>query len=211
MREEKIKRVLEWLTLKYVKDVQKFLGLANYYYQFIQGFASITRLLYNTVKKNRKWKWTEKQEKAFEELKKKFTQEPVLVVPDLDKNMRIEVDVLNYITGDILLIEGKDGKQRPVTFLSNSLNEIERNYEIHDKEMLVIIKELKSWRYLLEEVQFKFEIQTDHKNLEYFMKAQKLNQRQAQQALYLSRFDFTLKHVLETRMGKANRLSRRPD
>ena len=84
--------------------------MANYYYQFIQGFASITRLLYNTVKKNRKWKWTEKQEKAFEELKKKFTQEPVLVVPDLDKNMRIEVDVLNYITGDILLIEGKDGK-----------------------------------------------------------------------------------------------------
>ena len=77
--------------------------------------------------------------------------------------------------------------------------------------MLVIIIGLESWKHLLEEVQFKFEIWTDHKNLEYFMKVQKLNQRQAQWALYLSRFDFTLKHVPETRMGKADGLSRRPD
>jgi len=63
----------------------------------------------------------------------------------------------------------------------------------------------------LEEVQFKFEIWTDHKNLEYFIKAQKLNQRQARWALYLSRFDFTLKHVPGTRIGKADRLSRKPD
>ena len=76
-------------------------------------------------------------------------------------------------------MERKDGKWRPVAFLSKSLNEIERNYEIYDKEMLAIIRELESWRHLLEGVQFKFEIWTDHKNLEYFMKAQNLNQRQA--------------------------------
>ena len=60
MEEEKIKGVLEWLILKYVKDVQKFLGLANYYCQFIEGFVSIARLLYDMVKKNKKWYWTEK-------------------------------------------------------------------------------------------------------------------------------------------------------
>ena len=108
-------------------------------------------------------------------------------------------------------MEEKDGKWRPVAFLSKSLNETERNYEIHDKEMLVIIRGLDSWRHLLEGAQFKFEIWTDHKNLEYFMKAQKLNQRQARWTLYLSRFDFTLKHVPGMRMGKTDGLSRRLD
>jgi len=91
------------------------------------------------------------------------------------------------------------------------LNETERNYEIHDKEMLAIIRRLEAWRHLLERAQYKFEIWTDHKNLEYFMKAQKLNQRQARWALYLSRFDFTLKHVAGSKMGKADGLSRRAD
>ena len=75
----------------------------------------------------------------------------------------------------------------------------------------MIIRGLESWRYLLEGVQFKFEIWTDHKNLEYFMKTQKLNCRQARWALYLSRFDLTLKHVLGMRMGKTDGLSRRLD
>ena len=98
-----------------------------------------------------------------------------------------------------------------MAFLSKSLNEMERNYEIHDKEMLAIIRGLEAWRHLLEGAQSKFEIWTDHKNLEYFMKAQKLNRRQARWALYLSRFDFTLKHVAGTKMEKADGLSRRSD
>ena len=65
MEEDEVKRVLDWPTPKYIKDVQKFLGLANYYHQFIQSFVSIARLLHNMVKKNQKWDWTEKQEKAF--------------------------------------------------------------------------------------------------------------------------------------------------
>ena len=77
--------------------------------------------------------------------------------------------------------------------------------------MLAIIRGLESWRHLLKEVQFKFKIWTDHKNLEYFMRVQKLNWRQARWVLYLSRFDFTLKHVPGIRIGKADGLSRRPD
>ena len=72
--------------------------------------------------------------------------------------MRVEIDALDYTTGGVLSMERKDGKWRPVAFLSKSLNEIERNYEIYDKEMLAIIRELESWRHLLEGVQFKFEI-----------------------------------------------------
>ena len=77
--------------------------------------------------------------------------------------------------------------------------------------MLVIIRGLENWRYLLEGTWSKFEIWTDHKNLEYSIKTQKLNHRQARWALYLSRFDFTLKHVPEMKMGKADGLSRRLD
>jgi len=144
-------------------------------------------------------------------LKEHFTKELVLAVLDLDKKMRMEVDASDYAMGGVLSMECENGLWRPVAFLSKSLNEIERNYEIHDKEMLAIIWGLESWRHLLERVQSKFEIWTDHKNLEYFMKAQKLNQRQARWALYLSRFDFILKHVLGARMEKADGLSRRSD
>ena len=112
----------------------------------------------------------EKQEKMFKELKKRFIKEPVLTALDLDKKLRVEVDVLDYVTGGILLMEGEDGKWRLVTFLSKSLNKTERNYEIYNKKILAIIRELETWRYLLEGAQFKFEIWIDHKNLEYFMK-----------------------------------------
>ena len=77
--------------------------------------------------------------------------------------------------------------------------------------MLVVVKGLENWRHLLEDAKYIFKVWTDHKNLEYFMKAQKLNQRQACWTLYLSRFNFTLKHVPETKMGKVDGLSRRPD
>ena len=63
----------------------------------------------------------------------------------------------------------------------------------------------------MKEAKFKFEVWIDHKNLEYFIKMQKLNRRQAHWALYLSRFNFTLKHVSETKMGKTDELSKRPD
>jgi len=110
-------------------------------------------------------------------LKKKFTKELVLAALDLDKKMRMEVDTSNYATGVILSMKCKDGRWRPVAFLSKLLNETERNYEIYDKEMLVVIRGLENWKHLLEGTKFKFEIWTDHKNLEYFMKVQKLNQQ----------------------------------
>jgi len=76
MEEEKVKEVLDWLTLKGVKDVQKFLGLANYYQWFIKDFTTIARPLHDMVKKDQKWEWAERQEKIFKELKERFTKEP---------------------------------------------------------------------------------------------------------------------------------------
>jgi len=103
----------------------------------------------------------------------------VLVVLDLDKEMRVEANVLEYATGGVLFMKCEDEKWRPVVFISKSLNEAERNYKIHNKEILVIIRCLDKWRHLLEGAQNKFEIWSDHKNLEYFISSQKLNHRQA--------------------------------
>ena len=168
----------------------------------------MARPLHDMVKKDKKWDWTEKQERAFKELKERFTKELVLAALDINKTMRMEVDASDYVTGGVLSMECEDGLWRPVAFLSKSLNETKRNYKIHNKEILAIVRGLEAWRHLLEEVQSKFEIWTDHKNLEYFMKAQKLNRRQARWALYLSRFNFTLKHMPGTKIGKADGLSR---
>ena len=85
MEEEKVKGVLEWPTPKCVKEVQKFLGLANYYCQFIEGFALVARPLHDLVKKNQKWNWTERQEKVFQKLKEWLIKELALAAPDIDK------------------------------------------------------------------------------------------------------------------------------
>ena len=125
--------------------------------------------------------------------------------------MRVEVDMSDFTMGGMLLMKCENEKQRLVVYISKSLNKAEKNYEIHNKEILVIIQCLEAWKHFLEGAKDYFEIWTDYKNLEYFIKVQKLNRRQARQALYLSRFDFTLKHVADKSMGRADSLSRRVD
>jgi len=132
----------------------------------------------------------------------------IIVVVPLDVH---STDASNYTTGGVLSMKCSDKKWRPVTFISKSLSDTEQNYEIHNKEMLAVVRCLEAWRYFLKGAVEKFEIWTDYKNLEYFMKAQKLNRRQARWTLYLSRFNFTLKHVPGSKIGKADSLSRRSD
>ena len=163
------------------------------------------------TKKDIKWQWGSKQQQAFDKLKRIFTMRPVLAAPDLDKEFRVEADASNYTTRGVLSMKCSDNLWRPVAFISKSLSDTERNYEIHNKEMLAVVRYLEAWRHFLEGTTTKFKVWTDHKNLEYFMKVQKLNRRQARWALYLSRLNFTLKYVPESKMGKADSLSRRPD
>ena len=86
-----------------------------------------------------------------EELKKRFITEPVLVIPDLDKEMRVKADVSDFVTGGVLSMKCEDEKWRPIAYISKLLNEAERNYKIHNKEMLTIIWCLEAWRHFLEE------------------------------------------------------------
>ena len=94
----------------------------------------------------------------FRSLKEKFTKELVLAVLDLNKKMRMEVDVSDYTTGEVLFMECEDRRWKPVAFLSKFLNETERNYKIHDKKMLAVIRRLENWRHLLEGAKYKFKV-----------------------------------------------------
>ena len=85
MEKEKMQGVIEWPVPRNMKDVQKFLGLANYYRWFVKDFVMIAKPLYKTTRKDKKWNWRERQQKAFEELKRRFMTEPVLVILDLDR------------------------------------------------------------------------------------------------------------------------------
>src|SRR5215470_1565946 len=208
----KVAGVAEWPVPKLRREVQSFLGFANFYRRFIEGFSHHAWPLFNLTKKECAWQWTESEQAAFEVLKAKVTLTPVLVLPDSDRPFRIEADSSDVATGAVLSQQSKeDEKWHLVAFYSKSLSEVEQNYEIHDKEMLAIIGALEEWRHLLEGAQHPVEIWTDHKNLEYFRSAKKLNRRQARWSLYLARFDFTLRHRPGRSMGKPDALSRRPD
>jgi len=98
----------------------------------------------------------------------------MLAFPNLDKEFRVEADTSNYTIGRVLSMKCSDKLWRLVAFISKFLSDTEKNYKIHNKEMLVV-RCLETWRYFLEGIVVKFEIWTNNKNLKYFMKAQKLN------------------------------------
>ena len=149
-------------------------------------------------------------ERAFERLKEALVQYPILRIPIDDAPFRVECDSSDYANGAILS-QFIDSKWHPVAYRSRTLSETEHNYEIHDKELLAIMDSLSDWRQYLMGAQHRFEIWTDHKNLQYFRKPQKLNRRQARWQTELQEYDFLLVHKPGAQMKKADLLTRRAD
>ena len=140
--------------------------------------------MFDLTKNDAKWKWSEGEQSAFDTLKGLITSAPILSSPDNSCLFRIEADSSDFATGTVLSQQSADdNKYHPVAFLSKSLSTVERNYNIHDKEMLAIIRSMEEWRHFLEGAEHQFEVWTDYKNLEYFRSAKKLNRRQARWSL----------------------------
>lgn len=174
----KVAGVAEWPAPRNKKEVQSFLRFTNFYRRFIANFSHMARPLFDLTAKDVKWGWGSTEQIAFDSLKNAITSTPILVSPDDNRPFRVEADSSDFATGAVLSQQSPiDDKWHPIAFYSKSLNAVERNYEIHDKEMLAIIRALEEWRHFLEGAKHQFEIWTDHKNLEYFMKARKLNRR----------------------------------
>ncbi|KAG5718365.1 hypothetical protein E4T56_gene8317 [Termitomyces sp. T112] len=172
----KVADVAEWPEPQNKKEVQAFLGFANFYWRFIQDFLHHACLLFNLTEKDVMWSWGPPEQTAFNTLKCTVTFRPVLLFPDNNSPFHIKANSSDFATGAVLSQQSlEDEKWYPVAFYSKSLNAVEQNYEIHDKEMLAIIWSFEEWQHFLEGVQHKFEVWTDHKNLEYFWTAKKLN------------------------------------
>jgi len=173
---------------------------------------TIARSLFDLTRSDQAWNWDAKEQEAFEGLKMTVTIALVLVSPQDSEPFHIKADSSDFASRAVLSqrLPGEE-KWHLVAFYSKSLSLVERNYEIHDKEMLIIICALEEWRHFLEGAQHLVEIWTDHKNLEYFMTANKLNRRQARWSLYLACFDFKLTHRPGCCMEKPDVLSQRPD
>lgn len=210
MDPEKVQAIVSWDPPKNVKGVRQFLGFANFYRSFIDKYTDLVAPLQLLTYKNSPFHWSEDQQTAFDSLKRIFTTAPVLAMWHEDRETVVETDASGWATGGCLSQFDSEGRLHPVAYYSKKLTPTECNYDIHDKELLSIIKCLQIWRGELIGLNKQFVILTDHKNLEYFMSSQKLVERQVRWAQILSQFNFRLEFRAGKKATKPDALSRRP-
>ncbi|KAE8555713.1 hypothetical protein TMatcc_002981 [Talaromyces marneffei ATCC 18224] len=212
MDPSKVATILEWQTPRSVKDVQGFLGFANFYRRFIHGYSRIVKRLTDLTKKGLKFLWTGDCQQAFDALKTTFTTTPILKIFEWDKRCIVEVDASDYVTGGgggVLSQYDENGDLRPVAFFSKMHAPAECNHEIYDKELMAIVRAFEEWRPELQGNPHPIEVITDHKNLEYFTQKKLLNRRQARWAEFLSQFNYKLIYRSGKLGGKPDALTRR--
>lgn len=211
MDPDKISAIQGWKEPQNVKEVQSFLGLANYYRRFIKSFAKLATPLTNLTKKLTKFKWEDPEITAFQQLKDAITSEPVLVMFDRTKPIEVETDASDYAIGGQIGQRDPNGKLRPIAFFSKKLHGPALRYPIYDKEFMAIVEAFKEWRHYLHGSLHKVKVWTDHNNITYFTTTQRLSKRQVGYFEELAQFDYELIHVKGKENGRADALSRKPE
>ncbi|XP_060756607.1 uncharacterized protein LOC132867653 [Neoarius graeffei] len=163
--------VQDWPTPKSVKEVQRFLGFANFYRKFIRNFSSVAAPMSDLTKgTGGSYGWSPQAEKAFKDLKDRFCTAPILVLPDTSQPFIVEVDASDSGVGAVLS-QRSEGKLHPCAYFSHRLSPAESRYDVGDRELLAVKLALEEWRHWLEGAQHPFLVWTDHKNLEYLQQA----------------------------------------
>jgi hypothetical protein len=202
-----LKGILDWPAPKTVKEVRSFLGFGNFYCRFIKGFSHLAHPLNDLLKKDKKFVWSEECQEYFDQLKKRFTKEPVLIIPDHLKRFQIQVDSSLFATGGILSQTDTNGDRHPCAYLSKSLTKEQRNYDTGDRELLAIVWALKEWRHYIQGSGHTTIVLSDHDNLQHFKVPQTIGRRMVRWTLYLSEFDIKLVHIPGKKNIQANSLS----
>ncbi len=142
---KKTNTVRNWPLMKWVKKVQAFLELMNYYWKFIPNYAKIAKPLTWLMCKNEKWHWNKEQKNAFHTLKKSLSETAHLRIPNSTCKKILKTNASNFAVG-ACLYQIEDEQQRLIVYQSRKLSEPEKRYEVHDKELLAIVKALQDWR-----------------------------------------------------------------
>lgn len=205
--EEKLKCVRDFPVPKNHKQVMSYLGLVNYYRKFIPNFSKISRPINNLLKKNVKFDWSPECQNAFEILREKLLNPPILMMPDFSKPFIITTDASDTAIGAILS-QGEIGEDRPCCYSSRSLNDAERNYSTIEKEQLAMVWATNNYRpYVLGR---KFTIVTDHKPLQWAFKVKDATSRITRWRLKLEEYEYTIVYKAGKNNTNADALSRIP-
>ncbi|XP_022023527.1 uncharacterized protein LOC110923773 [Helianthus annuus] len=157
MDESKIEAITSWPTPTSVHEVRSFHGLASFYRRFIRNFSSIVAPMTNCLK-GHTFVWTNAANHAFEELKKRVTQAPVLALPNFQLTFQVECDASGHGIGGVLSQEN-----RPIAFFSEKLSDAKQKYSTYDKEFYAIVRSLEYWRHYL--LSGEFVLYSDHQAL----------------------------------------------
>ena len=204
---DKVTAVREFPVPTNIKEMRSFLGLANYYRRFIKSYSNITCVLTRLLQKNVEYKWTEECQSAFDELKGRLTQAPVLAFADYTLQFILTTDACDSGIGGVLS-QCFDNVEKPVMFLSRTLNQHEKNYATTHKECLAIVWCIKQCEHYL--MANKFIVRTDHNALKWLMSVKDHNGRLMRWALTLMEYDFEIHHVKGKTNFVADALSRAP-
>ena len=206
----KLKVVSSWPTPTKVKNIQEFLGFCKFYRRFIKNYSTLARPLFDLMKKDMLFLWGTAQAEAFAALQNALTTSLVLLLPDYNRPFTLITDASDYATGAILEQDNAFGWSHPVSYYLKSLQPAERNYEIHDKELLAIVQALKHFCHYLQGNVHQTKIFLDHANLKYFTTKQMLTCCQVWWSILLGTYDY----IIIPKPGKLNQadgLSRHPD
>ncbi|GMF34374.1 unnamed protein product [Phytophthora fragariaefolia] len=197
----------EWKGSGNMKDLQRFLGLACYYRQFIHSFATLVLPLGALVKKDVTWIWDKPQRQAFNFIKLALQHAPVLQLPDLGKSFIVTTDASHTCIGGVLS-QMHGGSELPVAFFSKNLGAHELNWPVHEKELFAIKQALTRWRHYLHGVSF--EVYTDNSACKWFLQHPRLSGRLARWLGFFASFQVTLHHRPGALNVVADALSRPP-
>ncbi len=207
----KIDIIVNWFILINVKDVQSFLNFANFYKRFIYDYSRITTSLTHLIRKDVLFVWFQKCQIAFNILKKVFTFKIIFCYYNSDHKIVIEINASNYVFKDILFQYDENEVFHSVAYFSKKHNSVECNYEIYDKEFMIIVCAFKKWWSELEDFIYSVEMIMNHKNLEYFMSTKQLSCHQARWSEFLFKFNYHIAYCFDKIDDKSNVLTRRSE
>ncbi|GKC18213.1 putative nucleotidyltransferase, ribonuclease H [Tanacetum coccineum] len=189
----KIEAVKNWASPTTPTEVRQFLGLAGYYRRFIKDFSKIAKSLTELTQKNKKYIWGEDQESAFQLLKQKLCEAPILALPEGNDDFVIYCDASHQGLGAVLM-----QREKVIAYASRQLKPHEENYTTHDLELGAVVFALKIWRHYLYGT--KCTVFTDHKSLQHILDQKELNMRQRRWLELLADYDCEIRY----HPGKAN-------